>query len=245
MSHQIWAVYLRELKILKTRLPMTLAAAGVTPLLYFVAFGMALGGGMTVDGEDYLRFLLPGLVALSSTTQAFSIAGEINIARFYWKVFEEIQASPVRDWAYVAGETLAGVTRGLMAAVGILALGRLFGVHLGLGPFFWMAVLLNSLVFSALAVALAMWVKEHATQMLLNTFFITPMAFLGDTFFPLDRLPQGLQAVLYALPITHASRAIRRAALGGTTDPIALALLALMFAVFFFLATRLVQAARD
>jgi ABC-2 type transport system permease protein len=206
---------------------------------------LQLGGEFAVAGGDYLSFLLPGLVALSSMTQAFSIAGEINIARFYWKVFEEIQASPVRDAAYVAGETLAGVTRGLLAAGVIVGIGLLFEVHLRLGPFFWLGVLLNSLVFSALAVALAMVVREHSTQMMLNTFFITPMAFLGGTFFPVDRLPQGLQAVLYLLPITHASDAIRRAAIDGTPDARSLALLALMFALFFFLATRLVQAARD
>ena len=245
MIGEIWAVYLRELKLMKTRLPMMLAAAGITPLLYFVAFAMALGGEFAVGGGEYRSFLLPGLVALSSMTQAFSIAGEINIARFYWKVFEEIQASPVRDSAYVAGETLAGVTRGLMAAVVIVGIGLLFGVHLRLGILFWFGVLLNSLVFSALAVALAMVVKEHSTQMMLNTFFITPMAFLGGTFFPVDRLPYGLQAVLSLLPITHASRAIRRAALDDTPDVLSWALLALLFALFFLLATRLVQAARD
>lgn len=132
-----------------------------------------------------------------------------------------------------------------MAAVVIVGIGLIFGFHLRIGLFFWLGVLLNSLVFSALAVALAMVVKEHSTQMMLNTFFITPMAFLGGTFFPVDRLPIWLQPVLYALPITHASRAIRRAALTGTAELPALALLALMFALFFFLATRLVQAARD
>ena len=71
------------------------------------------------------------------------------------------------------------------------------------------------------------------------------MVFLGGTFFPLDRLPQWLQAVLALRPITRASRAIRCAALHGTADLSSLALMPFMFAVFVFLATRLVQAARD
>lgn len=243
--NQIWAVYLRELRIMKRRLPMLVGSMSVAPLLYLVAFGVALGRELIVAGEDYISWLLPGLVALSSMTQAFSIAGEINIARFYWKVFEEIQTSPVTDAAYVAGEILAGATRGIMAAATIVAFGFLFGVDIFVGPPFWLGVLLNGLVFSALAVALAMVVRDHSTQMMLNTFLITPMAFLGGTFFPLDRLPPWAQSIFQFLPIAHSSEIIRSAALENEMEFMPAIVLAVMFFALFSIATHLVKRARD
>jgi ABC-type multidrug transport system permease subunit len=243
--NSVWAIYLRELRILRTRLPMLVGSMSVAPLLYIIAFGLALGQDVDIAGHGYMRFLLPGLVALSSMTQAFSIAGEINIARFYWNVFDEIQASPVRDAAYVAGEVLAGATRGVMAALVIVAFGFVFGEAIRIGPLFWLAVTLNSLVFASLAVALAMVVRDHSMQMMLNTFLITPMAFLGGTFFPVDRLPQWAQAILQVLPITHATRIIRSAALDGKLEILPLFILAVMLALLFTLATHRVKRARD
>jgi ABC-type multidrug transport system permease subunit len=243
--NQVWAIYLREMRILKTRLPMLLGSMSVAPFLYILAFGLALGRDISVLGHDYMSFLLPGLVALSSMTQAFSIAGEINIARFYWNVFDEIQASPVRDSAYVAGEILAGVTRGIMAAAVIVLFGFIFGVATKIGPFFWLAVILNSMVFASLAVALAMVVREHSMQMMLNTFLITPMAFLGGTFFPIDRLPEWVRVVLYVLPITYSSRIIRSAALDDKMEITPFFILLVMSGCLFILATRLVKRARD
>lgn len=243
--NQVWAIYLREMRILKTRLPMLLGSMAVAPFLYIIAFGFALGRDINVSGHDYMNYLLPGLVALSSMTQAFSIAGEINIARFYWNVFDEIQASPVRDSAYVAGEILAGVTRGLMAAAVIILFGFIFGDEIRIGPFFWLAVILNSLVFSTLAIALAMVVREHSMQMMLNTFLITPMAFLGGTFFPVDRLPEWVQAFLYFLPITYSSTIIRSAALDNELGIFPVVVLVAMFSGLFIIATSLVKRARD
>ena len=208
-----FAIYIRELLILRRRLGMLAGSMSVAPLLYLVAFGFALGRDISISGHSYMQYLLPGLIALSSMTHAFAISGEINIARFYWKIFEEFQAAPVSRTAYVAAEVMAAMTRGIMAAVIILVFGCLFGIRLHLGPAFWLAVAANSFVFGSLAVFFAMVVREHAAQMMLNTFIITPMAFLGGTFFPADRLPVWAQYAIEILPITHAARAIRQAAL--------------------------------
>lgn len=245
MLSTFFAVYLRELLILRRRLKKIVAAATVSPLLYLLTFGFALGGYLTIDGRDYLHFLLPGLVAMCSMTQAFGMASEINIARFYSGVFEEIQASPVGPAAYVLGEICAGLTRVLLGCGIILLLGLLFGVRPHCGPYFWLAILLNGFAFSALAVALAMLVKSHADQGLLNSFVIVPMAFLGGTFFPVDRLPAWARGILSLLPLTHASRAIRAAAFGQRPDPVAFAVLAAACLLFLGLAVRCVDKARD
>lgn len=239
------AVYYRELLILKRRLPRLIPSLSVAPLLYLVAFGYAMGKAVTIEGHSYMEFLIPGLVAMSSMTQAFAIANEINIARFYWHIFEEFQAAPISNLAYVAGEVLAGITRALLSAVVILMLGLVFGVVPSCNLWFWLAVVLNSFVFASLAVGLAMLVKSHADQAMLTRFVITPMAFLGGTFFPIDRLPPWAQYILSLLPLTHASKAIRNASFGTPPEYFSYTLLAVLGSLCFFIALHCVSRARD
>ncbi len=239
------AVYLREMLILKRRIKRQIAGMAVSPLLYLIAFGYAVGGMMALEGHTYLQYLIPGLIAMSSMTQAFGIATDINVARFYWFIFEEFQAAPISNVAYVAGEIAAGMTRALIAIVVIILLGIPFGVVLHYGPLFWLSILLNSFLFAALAVALAMLVKSHADQSLLTTFIITPMAFLGGTFFPLERLPEWAQTILWALPLSHASKAIRASAFGETPPFSAFVVLLITGALCFLLALKCVNRARD
>jgi ABC-2 type transport system permease protein len=239
------AIYAREMLILKRRLSRQISAWSVSPLLYLIAFGYAMGKNLTVQGHAYIEFLLPGLAAMASMTQAFAISSEINIARFYWHIFEEFQAAPVSNTAYVMGEVLAGMTRALLAGGVILILGALFGVFLSYNAFFWLAFLLNSAVFASLAVGLAMLVKSHADQSLLNSFIITPMAFLGGTFFPVDHLPYWVQKILYLLPLTHAADAIRAASFGTRPRLSDYLILAALAVAAFIFAVLTVNRAKD
>jgi ABC-type multidrug transport system permease subunit len=239
------AVFIRELLLLKRRLKRQVSGMAVSPLLYMLTFGYALGGHLKMGQHSYLEFLLPGLVAMSSMTQAFSIATDINVARFYFFIFEEIQAAPTSRLAYVLGEICAGLIRVLLSVLVIIGLGFIFGVRLHYGPFFWLAVLLNGFTFSALAVAMAMLVKSHADQSLLSNFIITPMAFLGGTFFPLENLPNWAQAVLSVLPLTHAAGAIRADALGGVPQTWSLIVLTATSLLFLALAVYTVAKAKD
>jgi len=239
------AVYYRELLILKKKFFRQIASMSVAPLLYLIAFGVGMGQDVQVQGHSYMEFLIPGLVAMSSMTQSYAIASEINIARFYWRIFEEFQAAPIRNIAYVAGEVLAGITRALLSIGVILCIGLLSGVSLSYNLLFWLAVLLNSFLFSSLAVCMAMLVKSHADQALLTNFFITPMAFLGGTFFPVDRMPEWSQSILHALPLTHAARAIRGAAFAQTPQALSYLLLAAMGLMLFVLAFYFVNKAKE
>ncbi|MBA3017132.1 MAG: ABC transporter permease [Proteobacteria bacterium] len=240
-----FAVYLREILILRRKLFKQIASMAVSPLLYLVAFGFAMGRDVIVQDHTYLEFLIPGLVAMSSMTQAFAIAGEINIARFYWHIFEEFQAAPLSNMAYVTGEVLAGITRALLSVCIILCLSLVFGIVLSYNFWFWLAIIINAMIFSALAVCVAMLVKSHADQVLVTNFIIMPMAFLGGTFFPLDRMPVLVQKVLGLLPLTHAAKAIRASSFGMTPNPWSYVLLAGLGCVFFFMALRLVDKAKD
>ena len=240
------AVYLREVLILKRRIKRQLLTMSVSPLLYLIAFGYAMGDTVRFDGHTYMEFLIPGLIAMSSMTQAFAISTDINVARFYWHIFEEFQAAPISDAAYVAGEVMAGMTRAFISVGVILIIGLFFNVSLNYGnPLFWLAIGLNSFVFASLAVGLAMLVKSHADQSMLTSFIITPMAFLGGTFFPVDRLPVWAQDIIYLLPLTHASKVIRQTAFGILPDSSHYLLLAIIGVLFFLLALKCVSQARD
>jgi ABC-type multidrug transport system permease subunit len=198
-----------------------------------------------VDGVPYVVYLVPGLIALNTMTQAYAISSEINIARFYHRIFEEFQAAPIGSAAIVAGEVAAGITRALLSAGVIVLVAALSGTGLAYGPPFLLAVVLNGLVFASLAVCVAMVVKAHSDQFLLTSFVITPMAFLGGTFFPVDRMPDGVRHLLHLLPITQASTALRAACLGRATDPVPYIALALTGAALFLLACRVVARAKD
>jgi ABC-type multidrug transport system permease subunit len=217
----------------------------VSPLLYMITFGLALGGTVQVAGRSYLEFLVPGLAAMASMTQAFGIAGEINVARFYLHVFEEFQAAPVSRLAFVLGEALAGLTRALLAIAITLLLGLIFGVRLHYGLWFWLALFLSAFGFASLAVAAAMVVKTHADQALLTNFIITPMAFLGGTFFPLESLPSWAGKILWLIPLSHASSAARAGAWGLKPDFSSYAVLGVAALVFLALALGAVSKARD
>lgn len=245
MIHDCLAIYYRELMIMKRRLPKMIATMSVSPFLYLIAFGYAVGNNVNIEGHTYLEFLLPGLIAMSSMTQAFSIASEINIARFYWHIFEEFQSAPISNFSYVVGEVLAGITRAFISIFIILILGYLFGIKLSCNLFFWIAIILNSFIFASLAVGMAMLVKSHADQAMFSSFVITPMAFLGGTLFPVDQLPAWAQKILYLLPLTHASKAIRAASFGNSPDYNSYLILFLTAVLFISISFFCVNRAKD
>jgi len=246
MLNQFLAVYLRELLILRRRIKRQILSMSVSPILYMIAFGYAMGDTVKFNGHTYREFLIPGLVAMSSMTQAFAISVEINVARFYWHIFEEFQAAPINNFIYVGGEVLAGITRAFLSVVIILLIGFVFHVSLDYWNIaFWVAVFLNSFVFASLAVALAMLVKSHADQAMFSSFVITPMAFLGGTFFPVERMPLWAQKLIFFLPLTHASKIIRAACFNTPWDLLSYIILFITGISLFCLAICCVNQARD
>jgi ABC-type multidrug transport system permease subunit len=132
-----------------------------------------------------------------------------------------------------------------LSVIVVILIGFLSGVRLSYNLLFWLAVILNSFLFASLAIGLAMVVKSHADQSLLTNFVITPMAFLGGTFFPLDKMPPWVQSILKLLPLTPASEAIRASAYGQTPPGYAYLILAVLGGAMFVLAINLLKKARD
>ena len=229
-------VLYRELRIYRRRWTKHLASYTVSPLLFLVVFGLGVGHSVRMDGVGYLAFMLPGLATMAAMTQSYGAATEINIARFYWRIFEEFQMAPVAAWEIALGEVLYGMLRGLVAAAAVYGLGYLFGVRLPVtGPALALFGL-HTFAFASAAVVAAMVVRSHADQGHINTFFIVPMSFLCGTFFPLDRLPNWAEAAAWALPLTHSSLAIRAVSLGRAVPWVNVAVLAAFGALFFSLA---------
>jgi len=159
-------------------------------------------------------------------------------------------AAPIKEHTYmeflIPGLiAMSSMSRAVLSVLVIMILGLLFRVGIGYNVVFLAAVLLNSFVFASLAVGLAMVVKSHADQAMLNSFVITPMAFLGGTFFPVDRLPAWAGNILSFLPLTHASCVIRSACLGDKTNPESWLVLSVIGIVFFGMAVFCVEKAKD
>lgn len=204
------AVYLREILLLRKRLLRVLLSFSVTPVLYILAFGIGLGKNLTIMGKPYLEFLIPGLISASSMLQAFAINVEINVARFYLKVFEEFQSAPLSAFSYALGEVLSGVTRAFLSVLLIILVSFLLGgITIKITPFLFLLIFLNAFIFSSLGLASAMSIKSHADQTLITNFIITPMMFLGGTFFPIENLPNLVKPLIEFLPIAIVSHAIR------------------------------------
>lgn len=230
------AVLYRELRIYSRRWVKHLAAYTVSPALFLVVFGWGVGRDIRMDGVGYLAFMLPGLATMASMTQSFGTATEINIARFYWRIFEEFQMAPVPAWQIALGEVLYGMLRGLLAALAVYALAAFFGVRFPATPWALLLFGVHTFAFASAAVVAAMVVRSHADQGHINTFFIVPMSFLCGTLFPLSRLPAWAAVAAQALPLTHSSLAIRAATLGRPLPLVHLAALTGFALVFFSLA---------
>lgn len=241
---QVMAVILRELIILRRRAWRHAFSFSISPLLYLITFGWAARGRMAPDGTDYMAFMLPGLIAMSSMTNSFALSSEINVARFYWRTFDEIQSAPVPDWAYALGEVVAGMVRGTLAASVVVVLGVLFGtgVHLSVSLVFCVA--LTTFVFASIAISTAMLAKSHADQAMLSSFVITPMSFLCGTFFPVDLYPPWIRAVVHVLPLTPAATLTRAAASGQPLDWRPVLYLITAAVATFALAVRVVRQSR-
>lgn len=236
------AIYLRETLILRRKLIKTLLASAISPALFLLAFGYGIGRGAMVGGQDYLSFLIPGLLTMASMNQSYAIATEINISRFYFKVFEEYLLAPFGRWQIVLGEMCYGITRGLIP-VGIIAIYSLLcGVTLHFGPGFFLALLLHLAIFSLLGILAAMIVRSHADQATVNAFLITPMMFLSGTFFPVEKMPIAVKAVASLFPLTYSTRLIRSTLLqNGDTSGLLYLLLAGMVIILFTLTSRVIK----
>lgn len=202
---------------LRVRIAQVAASGLISPIIYILAFGLGLGSSLPKPslGSNYLEFILPGMVALSSMTisfggTTFSICGD----RLFSQTFEEFLLVPIHPLALHLGKTIAGVVRGLMTAGSVILVAVLFTgkVWSFLNPLFLLLLVLNCAVFAGLGVIVGLKVRSLESVGLFNNFIIVPMSFLGATFFDPASLPVGLKVIVYLLPLTYTSIGLRSAA---------------------------------
>ncbi len=205
---------------LRVRIVQIVSSGLVSPLIYILAFGLGLGSSLdTVTkpsaGDNYLQFILPGMVALSSMVisfggTTFSICGD----RLFTKTFEEMLLMPVHPLAVHLGKMMAGILRGLLTASSVILVAIIFTgkVWSFLNPLFLLVLTLNCAVFAGLGVIVGLNVKSLEGVGIYNNFVIVPMSFLGGTFFDASTLPIALKAIVYLLPLTYTTLGMRAAA---------------------------------
>lgn len=241
MTNGVNGVLYRELLVLKGRVFKFILSSSVSPILFLLAFGYGVGKSSVVDGLPYIVFLFPGLVTMSSMNQAYSISTEINIARFYFKTFEEYLLAPIYRWEIVAGEAIYGVIKGLLSSLIIILIGFFLNIKLNLNAIFWVSILLHLLAFSLLGIIVALVVKNHGDQFAFNTFVITPMIFLSGTFFPADKMPAFVKYASYLFPLTYSNELIRSSLLSREINVVYLFVLLFFCLTLFFVALKIVK----
>lgn len=205
-------IFLKDMLLFQRRLVRLgyVISTFFAPLLYLGAFGLGLGKRVQIEGASYLDFLLPGLAAMSSMTNSYNwVASSLNMGRLYYRTFQIYLQAPVAPWEIVAGQALAGVVRGLLAAAVLMILGLLLGGRFHFNTVFLVGLLLNGMVFAAFGVVVGLKSKSHEDTATFTNFFIMPMAFFGGTFFPVSEMPWVLQKLIYLLPLYHTNRLLR------------------------------------
>ncbi len=187
----------------------TLAQSLVSPVLstslYFVVFGAALGARIQqLEGIDYGAFIVPGLVMLSVMTQAVTNASfGIYFPKFIGTIYEHLSA-PVNFLEIVIGYVGAAATKALMIGVIILATAFFF-VDLTIAhPFAMVAFLILTCVsFSLLGFIIGIWAENFEQLQLIPLLVITPLVFLGGSFYSITMLPPIWQTVSLFNPVVY------------------------------------------
>ena len=215
---------------------ITLAAL-VSPLLYILTFGLGLGQAMAVDGRPYLDFLLPGVVALTTMNASFNAIGmSLNVQRLYEHSFDNILISPTPMWQYILGRMTAGALRGMYAGGLVIFVGLCFGAKLSIGPMFLLVMLLSGMTFASLGVLAAVLSRTHAGISRFSSFVLTPMSFLGNTFFSAAAMPAGLNVLVQCLPLTQSATLLRSLSWGESWQPWRLAVILICNIAFLVIA---------
>ncbi len=227
-----------DMRFVRRNIASVLITSLVTPILYLFAFGYGLGKGMTVDGYDYISFMIPGIIALSTMTSCFNtVATKVMIQRTYYQSFDELFLCSMSPGSIILGKAYAGVLRGLMGCAVLYSMGMLLSQDMIFSLSAVLMIVLSSLTYSLLGVVSGMLANSHLTLTLFTSLAIMPMTFFCGTLFSLDALPEVARNIIYALPLTHTTDCIRSCMLG-TDFPWISLLIQTTYCLAFFLICR-------
>jgi ABC-2 type transport system permease protein len=199
------AIYTFEMARWRRTVVQSVVAPVISISLYFVVFGAAVGSAMsTIDGVPYGAFIVPGLLMLSLLTQSISNASfGIYFPRFTGTIYE-ILSAPVSPFEIVLGYVGAAATKTIILGLIILATASLF-VPLRIEHPFAMALFLTltALTFSLFGFLIGIWADGFERLQLIPLLIVTPLTFLGGTFYSIEMLPPFWRAVSLFNPVVY------------------------------------------
>ena len=234
--HAVRAIYLFEMARTRRTLLQSVLAPVISTTLYFVVFGSAIGGYIPeVEGVSYGAFIVPGLIMLSLLTQSVSNASfAIFFPKFTRSIYELLSA-PVSHFEIVLSYVGAAATKSVLLSLIILATASVF-VPFRIEHPLWMLffLVLTALTFSMLGFILGIWADNFEKLQLVPLLIITPLTFLGGSFYSIDMLPAAWRAVSLLNPVVYLVSGFRWS-FYGTADVgvgVSLAMTLLFLAVF-------------
>ena len=201
----VWAIYRSELHRTVRTIFQSVATPVITTALYFVVFGGAIGSRIReVDGVAYGAFIVPGLMMLSILTQSISNAAiAIYFPKFTGTIFE-ILSAPLSSAEAVTAYVGAAATKSAAIAL-IILLTAAFFVPVSIAHPLWMAafLVLSSVAFSLFGFIVGIWAKSFEQLAIIPSLVVTPLTFLGGTFYSIDMLPPFWRTASLFNPIVY------------------------------------------
>ncbi|HKJ71362.1 MAG TPA: ABC transporter permease [Gammaproteobacteria bacterium] len=203
--HGIRAIYGFEMARTGRTLLQSIVSPVISTSLYFVVFGAAIGSRIDrVEGVPYGSFIVPGLIMLMLLTQSVSNASfSIFFPRFTGTIFE-ILSAPVSAFEVVIGYVGAAATKSVILGLIILGTAALF-VPLQIAHPLWMLafLVLTAVSFSLFGFIIGIWADNFEKLQLVPLLVLTPLTFLGGTFYSIDMLPPLWQTVTLFNPVVY------------------------------------------
>ena len=225
----IRSIYIFEMERFFRTLMQSFLSPVLSTALYFVVFGAAIGSRMQdVEGVSYAAFIVPGLIMLSVMTQATANASfGIYFPKFIGTIYELLSA-PVSFLEITIGYVGAAATKALFIGVVILGTSFLF-VDLNIEhPIAMLAFLvLTCLSFSLLGFIIGIWAGNFEQLQLIPLLIITPLVFLGGSFYSVSMLPPIWQTITMFNPVVYLISGFRWSFFGTADVPIGISLVAI------------------
>jgi len=201
----VWAIYYFEMARTARTLLQSIASPVISTSLYFVVFGGAIGSRIPeIDGVSYGAFIVPGLIMLMLLMQSTSNASfGIYFPKFMGTIYE-ILSAPISSFEVVIGFVGAAATKSIVLGLIILATASLF-VPIEIQHPFWMILflVLTAVAFSLLGFILGIWADGFEKLQIVPLLIITPLTFLGGSFYSISMLPPFWQKVTLFNPVVY------------------------------------------
>ena len=229
----IFAIYHFEMSRMFRTVSQSIASPVLSTALYFIVFGSAIGSKIgNIDGVNYTSFLVPGLIMLTILNQSVSNASfGIYFPKFSGTIYE-ILSAPISPIEITCGYVLAAASKSVLVGLIILITSAFFIEITILHPF-WMLLflILMSITFSLFGFIIGIWANDFQKIQLIPSFILTPLTFLGGSFYSISMLPDFWQKLSYVNPIVYLISSFRWSFYGNSDVNVVVSI----SATFFFL----------